>query len=136
MNDPTEIYCPVRKKWVVNTPEEQVRQSLIKYLHLECGAPLHLMTCEYPLSLNGRSFRADLVLHDRRGQPLLLVECKAPEVKLGAAVTAQLQLYNTVLHAPYLMISNGRELYLCQYQPTDGRYIFLPRIPTFDQLCL
>ncbi|HPS23983.1 MAG: type I restriction enzyme HsdR N-terminal domain-containing protein [Bacteroidales bacterium] len=134
MNDPNLIYCLVRKKWIVRTPEEEVRQNMIRHLHLVCGAPLHLMACEYPIELNGRSFRADLVLHDRHAEPLILAEFKAPQVALGPSALDQLKRYNTVLLAPYLLIGNNRQTYFCKFNINSQAYEFLNEIPSFEQL--
>ncbi|MDD3549494.1 MAG: type I restriction enzyme HsdR N-terminal domain-containing protein, partial [Bacteroidales bacterium] len=80
MNGPSVIYCSVRKKWVDKTPEEEVRQEIIRHLHIVGGFPLHLMTCEYPVRYLGTNWRADLVVHDRNGKPLLIAEFKAPGI--------------------------------------------------------
>lgn len=134
MHDVTQIYCLVRKKWITRTPEEEVRQALIKHLNLTCHAPLSLMTCEYPLLYNGRAFRADLVLHDRQAKPMLLAEFKAPDVPIGPQALDQLQRYNTVLRTPFLLLSNSIDTYCCQWDASQGSYTFLSDIPPYESM--
>ncbi|HRN37415.1 MAG TPA: type I restriction enzyme HsdR N-terminal domain-containing protein [Flavobacteriales bacterium] len=90
----------MRRVWVVLTPEEWVRQHVLNYLVKEAGCPVSLIAVERKLVMNGMTRRADLVVHDRRGRPVLLVECKAPEVKVGQSAFEQAARYNTVFRVP------------------------------------
>ncbi len=132
MNSPPLIYCVVRKKWVDRTPEEEVRQNTIKYLHTVCDAPFHLMACEYPVGhLN---YRADLVVHDREGKPLLLAEFKAPSVPIDNNVVEQIRRYNAVVMATYILASNGTVTLFWMLNQNSGRYEPLDNIPSYEEL--
>ena len=132
MNSTSVIYCTVRKKWVERTPEEEVRQHIIKHLHLVCRAPLHLMTCEY--QVKSLHHRADLVLHDRNGNPLVLAEFKAPSVPADEKTIDQLRRYNAQILAPYLLISNGNQTYFWKIDKTGKTYHMLGDIPPYEEL--
>lgn len=102
-----EIWEPLRGCWLVLTPEEWVRQHVINFLTSSCGIPARRIVCEYPVPLNGQPQRADIVAADDHGRPWLLVECKAADVTIDDGVLAQAVRYNSVLHARYMMITNG-----------------------------
>lgn len=92
-----EVWDPIRGVYLVLTPEEWVRQHLIAYLVSHCGAqPLRIVE-EYAVPLNGQPQRADVVVVDDDGRPLLLAECKAPEVAINKQTLAQAVRYNSVL---------------------------------------
>jgi len=128
------MFDPVRKKEIASTPEEAVRQTLVTYLHHTCGAPYHLMSCEYGLKAGRKSYRADLVLFDRKGRPLLLAECKAPSVPINRSVFEQIMQYNKLLKVPYLLLTNSTESYFCRYYPLDNRFEALTQIPSYSQM--
>ena len=134
MNSPSVIYCSVRKKWVERTPEEEVRQHIIKHLNIVCQAPLHLMICEYPVQHLDQ--RADLVLHDREGKPLVLAEFKAPAVRLDEKTIEQMRRYNIEIMAPYLLISNGSQTYFWKINREHGTYQSMNDIPLYKDLIL
>ena len=120
-----EVWDELRGMWLVLTPEERVRRHLIAYLVSACGAPARRIVQEYPVSLNGQPQRADVVVVDDAGCPLLLAECKAPEVELGQRAVvrrtvAQAVRYNSVLGARYVIVTNGLR-HLC-YEFADGAY--------------
>jgi hypothetical protein len=126
------VLDPVRRRWVRLTPEEHVRQLLLRLLaHL--GYPPALTAVEKGFDYLGLVWRADVVVHDRRGQPLLLAECKAPGVPVTQATFDQLARYNAVVHARVLLATNGRAHYCCVRDP-DEAYRFLAAIPTFEAL--
>ena len=128
------IFDPVRKQNVANTPEEGVRQWLIKLLCSEFGYPLHLMCCEYPMSLNGKRYRADLVAFGKSGRPALVAECKAPDVVIDDDVFRQVVTYNMVLRLKYILVTNGIQTYLAKMEPSTGEYLFLSTIPSYKEL--
>lgn len=130
----TEVYDPLRKRWVVLTPEEWVRQHFVAFLQAELGFPSALIANEVGLHLNGCSRRSDTVIYDRTLRPLCLVEYKAPSVAITQKVFDQIARYNSVLQAPYLIVSNGLSHYCCRYR-ADGGYVFLRQIPTFEAMC-
>lgn len=106
-NGQTSIFDSVRKKWLVLTPEEWVRQHLVNYLVKEKGYPSSLIAIEKEIQLNDIQKRFDVVIYNKLKQPALLVECKAPFIELDAGVIAQVQRYNLVLRTNYMMITNG-----------------------------
>lgn len=128
------IYDPVRNTYVRLTPEEWVRQHFVQYLIQELDAPSGLVTTEARFTYEGQPWRADIVVHDRRGDPLLLVECKAPTISIGQDAFDQGARYNLVLGAPFLVVTNGRVHYACQIDLTDNDYTFLHDLPAYDAL--
>ena len=109
-----EVFDPVRQKWVVMTPEEHVRQVFILYLLNVKGFPLSHLSVEHAVTVNGMTQRYDLVVFDDELQPYMVVECKAPHVKLTQQVVEQAGRYNAVLRAPLVCVTNGVERKLFQ----------------------
>jgi hypothetical protein len=103
----TLIFDVIRKKWLVLSPEEWVRQHLINYLVTEKKYPASMIAVEKEITLNDIKKRFDLVIYNSQMQPALVVECKAPFIELDESVIAQVQRYNLVLAAACLMITNG-----------------------------
>ena len=99
----------MRQKWVVMTPEEHVRQVFILYLLNVKGFPLSHLSVEHAVTVNGMTQRYDLVVFDDELQPYMVVECKAPYVKLTQQVVEQAGRYNAVLRAPLVCVTNGVE---------------------------
>lgn len=129
--DGDRVWDPLRRKWLVLTPEEWVRQHLIDHLVHDLGCPAGLISAEHSITLNGLTKRADLVVHDRAGKPLLLVECKAPHVKVQRAAFEQAARYNVVFRVPYLLVSNGLVHYCCRVDHATGAVDFLPNVPAY-----
>lgn len=130
----TMIFDEFRKKWIVNTPEEWVRQNMVKYLNLHKGYPSTLMSLEKRVLVNGLSQRYDLLVRDRSGKPLMIAEFKAPGVGIDQSVVDQAIRYNNMLHAPYILISNGLNHFAFHLEMTAGSYSFLNDIPVFENL--
>lgn len=124
----------VRKRWVVLTPEELVRQHLIHYLHEDKGYPLSLMAVEKGLKVNGMNRRTDLVVFNNSLKALLIAECKAPEVKISGATFDQAARYNMTLQVPYLLITNGMEHFCCSVDMVEGKVNYLKSIPLYTEL--
>ena len=124
----TEVWDEWRGCYLVLTPEEWVRRHLIAYLETGCGAARRRIVQEYPVAMNGAPQRADVVVVDAAGQPLLLAECKAPDVKLDGRTLAQAVRYNSVLGARYLVLTNGRSHYC--YELVEGEYRQCDRFPS------
>ena len=118
-NNITYVNCLIRKKKIILTPEEWVRQHLISYLDSNFNYSKSRMAVEYELKYNKLSKRADIVFFDKKLMPYLLVECKAPEVKLDKNVLHQIVTYNAKLNAPFLLISNGIEHYI--FEVSNGK---------------
>lgn len=124
----TLVWDDLRAMWLVLTPEEWVRRHLIAYLETGCGAARQRIVQEYPVAMNGAPQRADLVVVDDAARPLVLCECKAPEVPIDRHVLAQAVRYNSVLGARYLVLTNGLSHYC--YEFSAGEYTQRDRFPT------
>lgn len=127
------IRCQVRKKQVVLTPEEWVRQHLVAYLHHDLGHPLSLMKMERQVKGSVRNQRADISIHDRNGKALMLVECKSPKETLNRETFFQAGRYNKHLNAPYLLISNGMQHFCCRVG--EKGIEFVKEVPSYATLC-
>jgi hypothetical protein len=129
-----EVFDPVRKKYVKLTPEEGVRQAWIAYLNEHLGYPINLMEVERKVEINGMNQRLDLLCRNSEGDMHLLVECKAPDVKIDQSVFDQAARYNTVLRAPYLLVSNGETSYIAKIDFEEQNHQFVEEIPAFTQV--
>ena len=129
--DGDRVWDPLRKKWLVCTPEEWVRQHVLNHLLHDLGCPASLTSLEHTISLNGLTKRADIVVHGRDGKPLLLVECKAPYVKVDQKVFEQASRYNLVFRVPFLMVTNGLTHYCCRLDLANGTVDFLAKVPMY-----
>lgn len=128
------IFDDLRKKFVALTPEEWVRQHFVKYLISERLFPAALMGNEVSLTQNGIKRRCDTVVAARDGSPLVIVEYKAPSITITQATFDQIVRYNMVLHARYLIVSNGLTHYCCRIDYENNSYQFLPDIPAYSSL--
>ena len=126
-----EVLDPVRRRWVTLTPEEEVRQLTIQMLHSRYRYPLELMQVEGAITLNGMTRRCDIVVYDTDGKPQMIVECKKPEVPITQKVCDQACRYNTVLHVPYLLLTNGHQMVMVAADLTKGSLSQLPDVPLF-----
>ncbi len=126
------VFDPVRKKRVALTPEEEVRQQLIKELSGGYGYPLQLMSCEYPLTVNKVRYRGDLVVFDKNTNPLLIAECKSPDVKINREIFEQILRYNFALKVKFLLVTNGNDTFLARIEGES--YTFLTEIPHYNEL--
>lgn len=127
-----EIYDGLRRKWVALTPEEWVRQNFVAFLIAHRGFPPALMGNEVALTLNGTARRADTLVYTRALKPLCVVEYKRPDVNVTQKVFDQIARYNSVVEAPYLIVSNGLVHYCVKY--SKGGYAFLRDIPAFADM--
>ena len=123
------IFDPIRKKWIVLTPEEWVRQHVIAYLVQTERLPASLIAVERMIKYNKLAKRFDLLLYNRQGRATMLVECKAPEVKLSNETLFQIATYNMVFKVPYLYVTNGIQ-HLIYSWDEQGKYIPLDTFPT------
>ena len=126
------IFDVVRKKFVVLTPEEWVRQHVVQYLHQDLRYPLSWINVEKQLKVAGLSKRYDVVVYDAHGKVQLMVECKAPSVKITQSTFDQIARYQMALKARYLMVTNGLDHYYCQLDPDKEGYRFLPSLPAYE----
>ena len=128
------IWDRLRERWVSLTPEEWVRQHFVEWLITTRPCPAALMGNEMSLTQNGIARRCDTVVGDRTGKPLVIVEYKAPTVKVTQKTFDQIVRYNMVLHARYLIVSNGLEHYCCRMDYETDSYHFLESIPCYADL--
>ena len=110
-----------RSGWLCPPPEEHVRQVFILYLLNVNGFPLSHLSVEHAVTVNGMTQRYDLVVFDDALQPYMVVECKAPHVKLTQKVAEQASRYNSVLKAPLLCVTNGVEKKVFEIDFENGR---------------
>ncbi len=131
----TEVFDSFRKKYVVLQPEERVRQQFIWFLVNQKNYPPSLIAIEKGLKVHGLQKRFDAVVFNRNGLPLVLLEFKAPEVKLSQAAFEQVARYNLHMHVKYLIISNGLTHYCCRMDYQKHSFRFLKDIPGFGEIC-
>lgn len=124
-----QLFDEIRRKWVVLTPEEWVRQHLAMYL-ISLGYPRGLIAVERSLKLNGMTRRSDLLVFTHTGKPFLLAECKAPGVRITQETLDQAARYNLTLGVPFILISNGIKHY-CLSTNQEGKSTYLEGIPEF-----
>lgn len=127
------IFDIVRKKFVVLTPEEWVRQHALMFLSTEKKYPLSHINVEKQILYNGLRKRYDIVVFNPDGSIHLLVECKAPHINITQTTFDQIAQYNFKLNASYLMVTNGLEHYMCQMNIQEEKYMFLKEIPEFSR---
>ena len=125
------IFDKIRKKDLVLTEEEWVRQNFVSYLHVEKKYPLSLIAIEKQCKVNNTIKRTDILVFDKTGAPHIIVECKAPQVKINQDTFDQIARYNMKLNADFLILTNGLQHYYCQMDHVAMRYHFLKEIPNY-----
>ena len=125
------IFDLVRRRFVLLTPEEWVRQNFMRYLAEEKKYPESLMAVEKQITLNGKLFRFDLLVYRRNGQPLLIAEFKAPGVKITQETFDQVVRYNMALKVERVVVSNGLQHFVCEIDYKINNYKFLREVPEF-----
>ena len=128
----THIFDVIRKKFVVLQPEEWVRQHCIQFLIQEKNFPISLINVEKVVLINGLKKRYDIVVYNPNGSIALVVECKAPEVKITQATFDQIARYNLTLKASFLMVTNGLNHYFCTMNPNLESFEFLESLPNYN----
>ena len=126
------IWDMLRRQHVVLTPEEWVRQHFINYLLQDLAIPCTLMRLEAPLRYGSLTKWADILAYDRQGNPLLMVECKASTVAIDQDTLLQLSVYDSAVHAPYLVLTNGLAHHYL-YQDRSG-VRWLSELPLFEEM--
>jgi len=127
------IWCILRKKYIKNTPEEWVRQHFIHYLISELNYPIGLMASEKIVKYNTMSKRCDIVSFNTELKTVMIVECKAPKVKLTEDVFYQVAKYNFTLKAPVLILTNGLQHIAAFVDVTNNEIKILDNLPTYDE---
>ncbi len=116
---------------MVLQPEEWVRQHCIHYLIETKKYPKSLINVEKEFIVNKTKKRYDIVVYTSNGSIFLIVECKAPKVKINESTFNQIARYNLELHANYIMLTNGKNTYFCKMDYTQKKYVFLKDIPEY-----
>ena len=132
----TYIFDVIRKKFLVLTPEEWVRQNFVHYLIEDLHYPAPLMMTENGLKLFNTQKRSDSVIYDRNGSPLVVVECKAADVKITQETFNQVARYNIKFKAPLIIVTNGLNHYCAKFDAEKSRYTFLKEIPKYDEIII
>ncbi len=127
------IFDEIRKKFIILTPEEWVRQHVVQYLLQDKGYPKSYINVEKLIKINDMNKRYDIVVYQPDGSIFLLIECKAPEVAISQQTFDQIARYNLTLKAEFLMVSNGVNHYFCQMDFENEKYVFLKELPDFKK---
>lgn len=136
------VYDPLRKKKVKLTPEEEVRQWFISVLHEELKVPMTMMMSEVSMKSGQiidvirkekrKEYRADILVYDRELNPMLVVECKRPDVQLSSIVLQQALRYAELLGVRFIIITNGNFSYFAG--SIDGKLQFMDKVPTYEEM--
>jgi hypothetical protein len=130
------LFDDIRKKHILLTPEEWVRQHFVQYLINQKGYPKSLIKLEGGLKLHGKARRTDIVVFNTTGERILLIECKAPSVKIDQRVFDQVARYNIVHKVSLLAVSNGLEHYYCRINFESRDYTFIEELPRYGDIYL
>ncbi|MAX79604.1 MAG: restriction endonuclease subunit R [Crocinitomicaceae bacterium] len=133
-NGKTTIWDTIRKKYIILTPEEWVRQNFVEFLIQQHQFPRSLIQIEKGLRVHKTYKRADVICNNQNGYPVLLVECKAPEVKITQAAFDQVARYNITFKVPYLVVTNGISHYCCKVDLEKKDYTFLEELPSYNSI--
>ena len=128
----TLIFDKLRKKYMVLTPEEWVRQHFVQFLIAEKKYPISLIALEKQLTINNRRKRTDILVFNSDGKHEIIVECKAPCIKITQNTFDQIARYNLKLKANYLIVTNGLEHFYCKMDFEKETYVFLKEIPDYN----
>ena len=129
----TYIFDIIRKKYVMLTPEEWVRQHIVKFL-IDNQYPISLISVEKQIKVNHLKKRFDVLVFNKLTTPVMLIECKAPDIKLTQESLNQIALYNTQFKVDYLFISNGIQHLICKFNKEQNKYFAVDSIPTWNNL--
>jgi hypothetical protein len=127
----TLIFDKLRKKYVVLTPEEWVRQHFVHFLIDKKNYPETLIAIEKQLTINNLKKRTDILIFNTNGNPEIIIECKAPSVKISQETFDQIARYNIKLNAKFLIVTNGITHFYCQMDFNNKTYIFLKYFPSY-----
>lgn len=117
--DQTEIYDSIRRRWLLLTPEEWVRQHMVRHLVEDLGYPAGRTGVETGFEWKGVPYRADIIVHDRTGKAVIAAECKAPDVRIDQRAFDQIGQYNQAIGARHLIVTNGLQ-HFCVEVSDDG----------------
>ena len=127
----TSVFDPVRKKWILLTPEEHVRQYMIQYLTTIIQYPIPLLAVEKTIKVGRLSKRFDIIVYDREHKPWMLVECKAPEVPVTEQTLQQLLSYQGTVQCAYWLLTNGHETF-CADARDKAHITWINSLPAYE----
>ncbi len=126
------VFDSIRKKWVKLIPEEWVRLNCIEFLINEKKVPRSLISVEKEFKLNNLKKRFDIVVYNKKGEVQILIECKAPDIKIKQSVFNQITKYNLVLNSKFLMVTNGIDHYFFEMSLKNQKIVFLNELPSYE----
>ncbi|MEO5907602.1 MAG: type I restriction enzyme HsdR N-terminal domain-containing protein [Ginsengibacter sp.] len=126
-----EIFDAIRKKWLVLTPEEWVRQNILQFLLLKCNYPESLIAIEKEIKLGELRKRCDIVVYNRNSEPWMIIECKEMNVTLSQKTIDQILRYHITLPAKFLIISNGS--YCFGFEKKESQFMQIDNFPDFEK---
>jgi hypothetical protein len=130
----SEIFDIIRKKYIMLTPEEWVRQHFLHLLINHYKYPKSLIKIESGLKYNQLQKRSDIVVYDREGKPFLIVECKSTDVALSQKTFEQITTYNFTLKSRYIVLTNGLQHFCCSIDHEKGGYEFMKDLPPYGEI--
>lgn len=130
----TQVFDPLRQRYVALTPEEYVRQHFVSYLITHKGYPTGRVANEVALKVGMMQKRCDTVIYGHHAQPLIIIEYKAPSVAISQKVFDQIWRYNFPLRVPFIITSNGRQHFCCQIDYDKNECKFLQEIPNYQDV--
>lgn len=128
------VWCVFRKRKLLLTPEEWVRQHILHYLVDQKSVPLPLIASEYAIEFNQLKRRCDGVIFGKNGEPVAIIECKAPEIKITEAVYFQIAQYNFKLRVEWLILTNGLQTIVAHVNQATGEIQYHEDIPTYSEM--
>ena len=132
VNSKEYLFDELRKKWILSTPEELVRQQFWKYLNIEKKYPISLIAIERKIVINGLNKRFDLLVFDKLGKPNIIVECKSPKVKIDQNTLDQVLSYQNKLAAKFIILTNGLKTYCIEIDLELQKVSYLKEIPEYS----
>ena len=131
VNSKEYLFDELRKKWILSTPEESVRQQFWKYLHFEKKYPKSLLSIEKKIVINGLNKRFDLLVFDELGKPHIIIECKSPKVKINQKTLDQVLSYQNKLAASFIVLTNGLKTYCIEIDLELKKVSYIKEIPEY-----
>lgn len=128
------VFDEIRKKTLLVTPEEWVRQHFVQFLVAQKKYPKSLIQLEGGLNLHGMTKRSDILVYNSSAEKILLVECKAPSVKITQSVFDQIARYNMVHRVSLLVVTNGLQHFYCKIDFEGQKYFFLEELPDYERI--
>lgn len=133
-NNKLQIFDEIRRKYVALNPEEWVRQNFVKYLIEEKKFPKGLIAIEMAIDISKNTNRCDIVCFNKEAKAVVIVECKAPKLKINKEVFEQTARYNMNLKTKYVIMTNGMSHYCCMIDYIEKKVVYLKDIPMFSEL--